>query len=200
MFPKVLIIGSIVLAVFYGGAAPASAAYLHSEGEFSTLKGSSTRTHKLTFTAGELTCAKAAIEGSMSAKTAASFTANATYSECHFYLFGATISATVNMNGCDYVFYASRRMDIVCPAGKRIVVSAAGCTLEIGEQSNVMGPNILQSLPLTFFNTSSELGLEVDAQLAYNHTGFTCGTGSAKNGLYSGAYKVSGSKGKIWWE
>jgi hypothetical protein len=66
-------------------------------------------------------------------------TVTPTISSCKF----AGFNATVNMNGCDYKFTTPATegtdawlasMDIVCPAGKAITVTAGPCTYTIGAQ------------------------------------------------------------------
>jgi hypothetical protein len=190
-------LGLALVAVFAMSAlvtSAASAAEFHSEGENTTVTASQVNTHVFKTTAGEVTCAKATFSGTQAAKTASSITVNATYSECHINFFGSKVSATVNMNGCDYVLYASNKADIVCPAGKKIVVSAAGCTVEVGGQTG--------KTTVSYTNKENK-HIDITPNLtgiSYNHTGFTCGTGSGTTGTYTGTTTASGNKGKIWYE
>ena len=180
-------LGLALVAVFAMSAlaaGSASAAEFHSEGENTTVKASQVTTHVFKTTAGEVTCAKATFEGNQAAKTASSITVNASYTECHINFFGTKVSATVNMNGCDYVLYAANKAD---------VVTAAGCTVEVGAQTGKTTVN--------YSNNGTHIDISPNLTgLVYNHSGFTCGTGSGTTGTYTGSTTAEGNKGKIWYE
>lgn len=55
-------------------------------------------------------------------------TVTPTYTGCKAFGF---LSATVNMNGCDYTISVSGFFDIVCPKSKLIVITAGTCEVQI---------------------------------------------------------------------
>jgi len=194
--PRALLLAIIAVLASAAFATGASAAEFHSEGENTTLSGSQINTHVWKTTAGEITCLKTTIVGTQTTKTASSITFTPSATECHDNFFGSKVSSTVNFNGCAYVVYAAGTTDIVCPAGKKIVISAAGCTVEIGAQTGLKS--------VSFGNTSGLRRIwhiiKNIAGFIYNHTGFTCGTGSGTTGTESGTTTVEGNKGGIWYE
>src|SRR4029079_18256569 len=88
----------------------------------------STGVHVFNTTAGELTCEKASFTSTMSSTTAASISLKPTYTGCHRIIFGVTVNATVNFNGCTIIIYSSGSMDIKCEVGKEIEMTASGCS------------------------------------------------------------------------
>jgi hypothetical protein len=189
---KSLILAGI-LAISALAASSASAAEFMSEGENATLNGSQVNTHTLKTTAGELTCSTVDFSASIAWRTGLSISFNLTMDGCHFVIFGSTISATVNMNGCTYTYYASGQADIVCPAGKKIVVTGAGCTVEIGAQTGKKS--------VSYTNNGTHIDISTNLSgISYNHSGFTCGTGSGTTGTFTGTTTLEGNKGKLWFE
>jgi len=190
-------LGLALVAVFAMSAlvaGVASAAEFHSEVETTTIKASQSNTHLFKTTAGEVTCLSATFEGKQTTKTASSITVTPTYKECHINFFGSKVSATVNMNGCDYTLYAAGTADITCPT-KEAEVVAAGCTIKVAGQtglSSVSYSNIAKHIDI-----NASLG-----GIKYSHSGFTCGTGSGTAGTYNGTTTAEGNGGaaKIWFE
>jgi hypothetical protein len=68
--------------------------------------------------------------------TAASetMTVTASYTECRAFGF---LSASVNMNGCDYVFHTNGEVDIAGCNGGKIAIVASTCEAQVGEQSGL---------------------------------------------------------------
>jgi hypothetical protein len=69
-------------------------------------------------------------------ETAASETVTVTpvYSECRAFGF---LSATVNMNGCDYVFHTNGEVDVECSGANKIVIIGGTCETTIGTQTGL---------------------------------------------------------------
>jgi hypothetical protein len=130
--------------------------------------------------------------------SSSTLTLTKTLSNCEAFGF---LSATVNTEGCSYLFHATEKvssgvykhhMDIVCPAGKSIKISAAGglCKMEIKGQTG-----------LTTIKTTNLAGGQVTVSpevsgLAYTVTtdGFGCpfsGTGNKTDGKETGSVTVS---------
>lgn len=72
-------------------------------------------------------------EGTMS-EASTMLTLKGVYSNCKAFGFA---SGTVDMNGCDFVLHSNGEVDIECPAGKSILVSAGGCEADIGSQTGL---------------------------------------------------------------
>lgn len=125
-------------------------------------------------------------------------TVTPTYTNCEAFGF---LSATVNTEGCTYVFHATEQVsagvynshvDVVCPAGKSIKISAGTCRAE------VKGQNGLTTVKTT--NSGGSVTVEPNVNniaLTVTQDGFACpfsGTG-AKTGAYHG-HVVFSSAGK----
>jgi hypothetical protein len=104
------------------------------------------------------------------------------------------LEATINFNGCDYVFHAGTSIaagestgtaDVVCPAGKSIDINAAGlCTVTVPAQTG---------LTHIIFHTVNPGGGAVSyvtatatvSNITYSGEGLLC-SGHFGNGTYSG--------------
>jgi len=141
---------------------------------------------------GTLTCESITASGALAAEGATMSLAPA-YSVCR--LFGLN-GTTVTLNGCEYAFHAGSvaadTMDIVCPAGKTITVSAGNCGMSIPAQAGlaVEASNDTSGSPQKLQLALGATGLE------YTKTkdGFLCpfnGTGTKTDGTYDGTLSVS---------
>lgn len=150
----------------------------------------------LVTTAGTVACEKATYGGSQSEAEASEFEITPSYSGCTAFGWPAEIK----MNECKYRYTAGTiegsafegSMDIVCPAGKQMTVTAlsAGttkCTLSIGAQNGLKA--------VTFKNVGSPPS-DITASLnlsgvQYSHTKGTglgaCTSGSGTNGTREGS-------------
>jgi hypothetical protein len=175
------------------GASTASAAteLFHSEVEPTILEGAQIGADKITTTAGVLTCTSVVLKGTMTQKTVSDLTLHLELSGCT--LSGAEfVSATVNTTGCNYTFTQpnskSGVVDNVCEAGKNITATAFGCTITFSSQNN---------LAVSYKNTGTGTTRDLDVTFAmsntiYQHTGFTCGTGSGTTGTQVGEFTMKG--------
>jgi hypothetical protein len=121
------------------------------------------------------------------------------YSECTAFGFFATVTT----NGCTYVLHAGEElaepgdfegtMDVKCPTGKKIVITAGTCEIQVGGQEKlgkVEYDDLTEASP-------EEIRLSTSlAKLKYSKTkdGFGCpltGTGEKEDGTYSGTSKIS---------
>jgi hypothetical protein len=142
-------------------------------------------------------CSVATFEGEMDIWTETE-EVTPTYKECK--AFG--LSATVTANGCTYVFHAGAElaeagdfegtMDIKCPSGQKIAVTAGTCEVQVGAQEGlgkVEYDDLTEASP-------EELKLSTSlTKLKYNKSkdGVGCpltGTGEKENGTYSGTSKI----------
>jgi hypothetical protein len=83
--------------------------------------------------AGSVECKAHFLTGSLS-EPAASITVTPTYTGCKAFGF---LNATVNMNGCDYTFYTTGVVDVKCPAGKSIIITASTCETTVPAQTGL---------------------------------------------------------------
>lgn len=138
--PKSLLAAlALVLVASCAHAAGASAAEFHAESGETKLSGTQIGESTFTVNAGTVSCKSASYTGFVAPATTSQVTIAPTYSECKLEPIG---TATVTMNGCAYVFYASGTGDIECPEGKKIEVVAklfgvTKCTVTVGAQSGL---------------------------------------------------------------
>jgi hypothetical protein len=203
------ILGLLTMAVFAMSAMAASAA--QAAGTFAwdsgttQLTASAAGTQIFKTTAGEVKCNEVSGSASVSGTSATSVTAtnivykNSGSASCPLASFG---NATINMNGCDYVFKAGETeagtndatvgtVDIVCPKGVSIEVTAplGACTIKIAGQSNLSS--------VTYLATTAASPKDVDInpsveKISYTHSGFGCGSGSGTDGTYTGSVTIKG--------
>jgi hypothetical protein len=107
-------------------------------------------------------------------------TVTPTYTECQSFGF---LSATVTMNGCDYVYHSDGGMDIECPAGQAMTVVSSTCEVKFGTQTGLK--SIAFNNSGTGFTAKANVG-----GIAYTVTkdGFLCpfgGTGAKTGGGFS---------------
>jgi len=156
-----------------------------------------------TFDAGTLLCKKATYTGAFTGGTTAETVLTPAYSECTF----AGNSATVDVNGCQYVFTPTEKgsftggLNISCPEEKKIEVTSAGgfgCRVTIGTQTD------LEAVRYTNVGSGTTRKVTIDlnvAGLAYEeHNVFfpTCASSTVAktNGTYKGAVSLGGETGE----
>jgi hypothetical protein len=83
--------------------------------------------------AGRVEC-KTNFQSAAMSEPSETVTVTPTYSECKAFGF---LSASVNMNGCDYVLHTFGTMDIECGAFNSIVITASTCEMQISSQTNL---------------------------------------------------------------
>ncbi|HEU5105064.1 MAG TPA: hypothetical protein VFU11_04425 [Solirubrobacterales bacterium] len=194
-------LGLALIAVFAMGAIVASSASATSfhfnsnaaDGH-TILNGEQIGVHKFNTTAGEVTCEVAKFTGTTTSNTVTDVTIKPTYEKCHIVIFGSKVSATVNMNGCEYTATSHQTVAGVTTAAtihlvnctKEAEVVAAGCTVKIATGQTLGGQ--------TFSNGAGDVKLVTNTEgIKYSHSGFTCGTGSGSNGTYKGETTIKGT-------
>jgi hypothetical protein len=120
-------------------------------------------------------------------------TVTPTYSNCEAFGF---LNATVNTEGCTYVFHATERVsagvynhhvDVVCPTGKSIKIEAGTCKAEVKAQ------NGRTTVKTTNSGGSVTVQPNTSVSTTVTQDGFGCplaGTGT-RNGTYHGHVVVS---------
>jgi hypothetical protein len=155
------------LAVSAVGSTAASAGTFKADSYPATIKGEQSTQLLFTGVVGTWKCTKLAMVGELAAASG-SLTLAPQYEGCSW----AGIAATISMNGCTYKFNAGETvegketkvkgtMDIVCPAGKEMVLVLNGgtCTIRIAAQT---------SLNSVILETA---GAPADVSLVFNVTG-----------------------------
>jgi hypothetical protein len=207
MIRNLKVLGLALAAVFAMSAVVASAASatvtFHSPVEPTYLTGEQHASNDVFNTdAGEVTCSHATYVGKVAAKTTSTAEVTPSYSGCHL-IFIFTFNVTVDHNGCTYLFHvdpalengnAEGSVDIVCPAGKVIEVTAPGCTVTVPPQTG------LRKITFTNAGTANAMDITVDVNLTaityeeHNTSGSTCASSTTHttNGTYSGNATVRG--------
>jgi hypothetical protein len=193
MFHKLKTLGVALVAVLALTAVAASAASANGSytassypttGTGTSLKGNDTFTTE----AGNVECASH-FQGTLTEESS-SLTVTPTYTECRAFGF---LSATVNMNGCDYKFGTpsgsgdayTAKVDVVCPAGKSVEISAGTCKTTIGSQTG------LSNVGITNNTAAGDVSVQSNVSgVAYTVTqdGFGCpfnGTGAKTGASYT---------------
>jgi hypothetical protein len=207
----------VVLAMSAFAATTASAVEFHSETPPTTLIGIPTSTHVFTIENGlTTTCPAVRSHSLMPTRTTTEVTATAEYKgettsggtvhPCRAFL---GLAATINMNGCAYVFHATAgsghnytgNADIECPAGKTITITAGTCEVTVGDETT-LGKTINQNLGAVNFvnNTAADdiwVNPDITNSITYDKVkdGFGCplnGTGEKSDGSYTGTTTVFG--------
>jgi len=188
-------------ALFALAASPAGAATLQAESYPATLVGEQGTEEQHVFTfegSNSLSCEEANFTGELT-EASTSFTVSPEYSGCTAFGF----SATVDMNGCDYVYTIGEpieegyegSMDIVCPEGESIEIAAGTCGVEIESQEAIFPIIIIIVIPAgdaAAFLAGAAIGAAIGYWL--KEDGFLCpanGTGK-KTGKFDGGTDVHG--------
>jgi hypothetical protein len=148
---------------------------------------SSTNKQKIVTGSGTFECSNVSFSGGISSAST-QFDLTPSYSGCSLAIFGSSLSATANANGCTYRYTVTSSspytgtVSLVCAEGKSLEVTAAGCVLKIPAQT--LGT-------VTYTNSIGQTGRSVitsasGSKLSYSSTGFTCGNLTGSNGTYSG--------------
>lgn len=185
--------GLALVAVFAMSAMSASAASAQSFNADSypaILSGVDLAEPKNAFTTnkGSVECTNSTYSGKLSA-SATSVTINATYHSCGL--------KTVSMNGCDYVFHASGTVDLECPVGAQVEVSAYSSSSHEFRLCRILIPQQTGLKSVTYTNiseggTTDHVIIEGTVEgISYTSTGL-CGHESATNGVYHVNVKVTG--------
>jgi len=128
--------------------------------------------------AGSVECA-GHFEGT-SAEASSTMTIKANYTGCKAFGFA---EASVNMNGCDYVFHSNGEVDLECSGTNKVVITAAACEVQIGSQTGLKS--------VTLNNGSGDITAQANVGgIAYTVTkdGFLCpfnGTGAKTGATYT---------------
>jgi hypothetical protein len=82
-------------------------------------------------------------EGTLS-EASTTLTVKPTWTNCKAFGFA---SATMNTNGCDYVFHSGGSLDIECPVGKTITLVGGNCEVQFGTQTGLKSLSLSNGHP-----------------------------------------------------
>ncbi len=199
MIRNIKVLGIAVVAAMALSAVVASAAMAVPQFTASTYPAqvtgeSAVGAEKFKTEGGTVECKSHFLSASLGAANS-TLTVTPKYTECKAFGF---LSATVNPEGCTYVFHATElvsagvykhHVNVICPAGQSIKVVASTCKAEIKEQTG------LTSVKTTNSGTSVVVNPEVKSiKYTVTEDGFLCpfgGTGNKTDGEYTGAVTVS---------
>jgi hypothetical protein len=202
MIRNLKVLGLAITAVLAIGAMMASAA---TAAEFTAseypaqITGSNTKGSEVFSTeGGDVECNSHFISASQNAASS-TLTVTPAYTSCEAFGF---LSATVNTEGCTYVFHATEgsagvyksHVDVNCPAGQSIKVTASTCKAEIKAQT---GLTTVKTTNITEGADAGKVTVQPEvSSIAYTVTqdGFLCpfgGTGNKNDGTYTGDVVVS---------
>jgi hypothetical protein len=178
------------------GAASASAALFHSTLDHTTFTGTGSN-EKFTVDAGVTECKKSAYAGTTTEKTVSTLSVTAEYKECTS-TFG--VAVTVDMNGCEYTFHTvtngvtTNTVDIHCPEGKNIEVTAPGCVVTVHPHTGYKTVTFTNSSPTT--DVTANVHITNTITYEEHNKGFfpTCkqNTVTKSNGSFTGTATIEG--------
>lgn len=128
---------AVAMALLAMAAASASGAF-HSETAHTTWQGAQPEglNDVITVNAGTVTCSQKTYAGTTSAATGSTLNLAPTFLECTAFGF---VNAAYDVNGCEFQYHDTGAMNIACPEGKSMVVTAFNCHVSIPAQSWVPG-------------------------------------------------------------
>lgn len=186
--------------VAWASSASATNPQFHSEVAHVTLAGSQEVRHTFSVNAGTVHCNTATFHGTQTNQTTNEFTIAPSYSGCKITTV-ETLEATIDMNGCHYLFTADGGVHLTCPS-LPIRITAPLCTITVHPQTinkvdyiNGNGGNATRSVTVESTATN----------IAYTQSSFCPhGSGAFNNGTYSGATVTTctdtdGNHAGCWW-
>lgn len=193
-------------AIVSSSASASTAFHFTGPAGVTSVKAAQVGTDVFTTDSGKVSCLHATYAGSVTGPTAASIKVTPTYSECHIIVL-FTFSVTIHTNGCEYVFKPVTKtaggvyegtVDIECPVGKQIVVTAPGCQITVGSQTG------LKTVTFKEVGAGATTEVEVNANLTgidyvEDNTGGFCENNgkTTTNGTYVGKALSTGTQSNV---
>jgi hypothetical protein len=195
-----VLLAAVALGAF---ASAAQASTFTAEKYPATISGAQVGEHVFSVESGlTVKCKSATFSGTLSAASS-TITMAPVYKECVAFGF---VNSTVNFNSCNYLFHAGEEVaadkhagsvDIVCPKGGPIVITAGTCETQIPAQTGLNTNNIENNTSPKDATASGSL-----TGITYTKTkdGFGCpfaGTGTRTDGGYSGTATATATSGGV---
>jgi len=137
------LVASFAMSAVVASAASAEAYSFKADTVPTTLTGNQHAGNDVfTTDTGTVSCNIATYEGTQTVTPTNSVTVKPSYGECRAF---GLFNVPIHVNGCEYKFTAGTKVsgnyegtvDIVCPTGKFIEVTAPGCLVTVGAQNNL---------------------------------------------------------------
>lgn len=203
MGKRILLLTAVNLAILAVWGTSAALATEFEAGAYpASISGKNSLSHVFTPEGGvSASCKGASFSGELAAM-AETVTVAPSYSECT--AFG--LAATVSVNGCAYVLHPGEEsgkdefkatMDISCPAGKTMTITAGTCEVQVATQKGLGTVTLADKIG----EESTSVGMEAkltEVHYVVTKDGFLCplsGTGEKTKGSYSGDATLSGLQG-----
>ncbi len=190
-------------AMVAAGASAEAPFKFKSEGSPTTLTGKQHAANDVFTThTGTVSCDNATYAGTQTGTETSEVSVTPSYSGCKAF---GLLSVPIDVNGCSYRFNANTKVgvnyegsvDVVCPAGKQIEVTAPGCTVTVKPQTGLS--------KVTYTNVGAGATREVTVDVNINNLQYEehrplfgiCSTNTVPTtgGTYVGAGLVTGSSG-----
>lgn len=189
-----------------GAAGPTIASAFANEFKLTSYPGEvlahATQEQVFTVEGGKLVCKKASFGPKTVSGASSELHMSASYTECEgIGSNGAKSPATVKMNECEYDFHAGSgtspsksvgTVDVVCPSGHEIEITAATCTTKVPAQTG------LASMEYILLSSGKAEVIPLVKGIKYTTTsGLFCPLkgGTFSNGTYKGATEAEASVG-----
>jgi hypothetical protein len=182
---------SVLAAVFAASilsSASASAAEFHAAESPVRITADQTKTNVLSIDGTKVECSTAHFESGLIAIPSPTIEVHPTYSGCTEFGF---VGTTINTESCNFVNHASGTVDVVCPPGQSIKLTASTCAVEIGSQTGLGS--------ISYTNSGNNIIMTPNISgitMVKTKDGFLCplnGTGTVTNGTYTGAIEAKGT-------
>jgi hypothetical protein len=201
---KTLGVAFVAVLAMTALAAASAQAHFSSAAYPAVASGEQTEKHEFTTVAGTVKCSTANFTSGSISETSSTLTVTPEYKTCTI----AGIGATVNMNGCDYVFsvdsssggVSNLNTAVNCPGGSgpiKVNVTGSTCEIQIGAASN----GSLNGLTTTNASPNVTGAINVTGITYTVVNGNKCpnapASGSYSTGSYKGGISLSGNNGTI---
>jgi hypothetical protein len=212
------LVAAFALSAVMASGASAKTAQFTTQAGTVHIDGAQVETDKFFIGTKELTCTTANLKGTAEGPEQSTVTLTPTYETCHAIVtilgFKVTRTATVTMNGCDYVFQATKEtnetpysadLTVTCHEGNEIEIhvyknSAEPHSEEVLCTYDIHHQTITDAIQLT--NTKDANGVmdihaHVNANVTLTNTieSATCGTGENLNAKYEGTDTLRATNG-----
>ncbi|HEX9967947.1 MAG TPA: hypothetical protein VGB06_08365 [Solirubrobacterales bacterium] len=179
---------ALALIALAASSASATNPRFHSEVAHTSLTGEQEIRNTFSVNAGTIHCSTATFAGTAAEATTTQLTIAPTYNGCKLTTVTLeTLEATVDMNGCHYLFTPGGQVHLTCPSAP-IRVTAPLCTVSVAPQTvekvdyTNVGEGTTRSVTVTSTATS----------LTYTQSSFCpTGGGTFSNGSYAGAVSTT---------
>ncbi len=197
------LVSALAISAFVANVASAEFFYFKSGSASTSLSGKQhPGTDVFTTDTGTVSCENVTYSGTQSGSEASEVSLTPSYSGCKAF---GLLSVPIDVNGCQYRYKADTKVAgdyegavaIVCPGENQIAITAPGCTVTVGSQSNLGN--------ITYTNVGSGATSEVTADVNISGLQYrehrplfgicASDTVATSNGTYKGGTLITGTNG-----